>query len=122
MRDSEITTDEFIGLLPDTTFDFIHKSLVFQFDIQLETDEDYLNSSLVVTVWDSLRQAVDYQRIEMDWLSERPLRQYSASLSVLHIPDQAHSIVAYLYNKNKQPVRITAAGLKVFELVKPGDP
>ncbi len=122
MRDSEITTDEFIGLLPDTTFDFIHKSLVFQFDIQLETDEDYLNSSLVVTVWDSLRQAVDYQRIEMDWLSERPLRQYSASLSVLHIPEQAHSIVAYLYNKNKQPVRITAAGLKVFELVKPGDP
>jgi hypothetical protein len=112
------TSNEFISIQKDTIINCRNKSLIFGFDFRIDPTEEPLNATFVVTVWDSLHNALRYDRIELDWLSKKPLPDYSYSISLVNLPNEAYSVVAYILNKNKKPIRVHLAKVSVWEFVK----
>lgn len=108
-------TGEYLNFFPDTLFDFAGKSLLFQFDAQFDSPKGTDGCVIVVSVRDSLNNNLQYQRIETAWLSDNPVHDFSYSLSVLHIPENAAGLIAYIWNKNKRELSLSYAKASVFE-------
>lgn len=110
------TNDEYINLIPDTILNIAGKSLVFEFETEMIPDMLPYGSVFVVTIWDSIHNSLQYHTADMDMLSSKPLGKYTYAISAINIPQNAHSMVAYVWNKKKKHLHFSKAQISVLEL------
>jgi hypothetical protein len=97
------------------------KNLLIAMDCLIESKSVPLEAAIVVEVFDNQRNNLIYEAIDLDQLKRRWLPKqghFKHSLVIQNIPQQAESLILYIWNKNKEPISIFDCQVTILNLFK----